>query len=139
MLFVERIRRYAKESPLQEAIERAIDECIEEGILAEFLSREKVKGIGMSILYEFDQELHDKTLYQDGQEEGRKEGRKEGKDLYLIALVARMYKKWKSPEVIANELEEDLPKIIKICDAIREYEKLGRECDAEQIFKRVQV
>jgi len=36
----------------------ADDDC------GKFLRREKVKGIGMSILYEFDQELHDKTLYQ---------------------------------------------------------------------------
>ncbi|MBR1853899.1 MAG: transposase, partial [Lachnospiraceae bacterium] len=60
--------------PLREAVEAAVEECIEKGILREFLLREKAKVISMSI-FEFDQELHDKTIRQESWEDGRIEGR----------------------------------------------------------------
>lgn len=34
-----RVREYAAEMPLDEAVERAITECISEGILADFLRK----------------------------------------------------------------------------------------------------
>ncbi|RHO69536.1 hypothetical protein DW085_00450 [Clostridium sp. AF50-3] len=39
MLLVERIRRYTKNMPLNEAVETAVNECIEENILADFLQK----------------------------------------------------------------------------------------------------
>ena len=38
-LYVERVRMYAKQMPLAEAVEKAVDECIEEDILADFLRK----------------------------------------------------------------------------------------------------
>ena len=40
-------------------------------------------------------------------EEGREEGRKEGADFKLLDLVIKKLHKNKSPEVIADELEEN--------------------------------
>lgn len=37
--YTDRVRRYAKELPIAEAVERAITECIREGILKEFLKK----------------------------------------------------------------------------------------------------
>ena len=45
-----RVREYAAEMPLDEAIERAITECISEGILAEF-SEKKPSGGEESEVY----------------------------------------------------------------------------------------
>ena len=36
-----RVREYAAEMPLDEAVERAITECISEGILADFLRKNR--------------------------------------------------------------------------------------------------
>ena len=37
--YTDRVRQYAKEMPLEEAVERAITECIREGILEDFLKK----------------------------------------------------------------------------------------------------
>ena len=47
--------------PLNQAVERAVDECIREGILAEFLARYRAEVISMSI-FEYDKELEEKKL-----------------------------------------------------------------------------
>ena len=36
-----RVRKYAREQPIAEAVERAITECIQEGILKEFLEKNR--------------------------------------------------------------------------------------------------
>ena len=41
--YVAKVRRYAKEMALAEAVERAITECIQEGILADFLERNRAE------------------------------------------------------------------------------------------------
>ncbi|MBM6949576.1 hypothetical protein H6A20_13235, partial [Mordavella massiliensis] len=56
-LYVDRVRRHAQELPVEEAVERAIRECIREGILAEFLEKNRAEARKMSI-YEYDQERH---------------------------------------------------------------------------------
>ena len=44
--YVARVRKYVTQNiPLEEAVTRAVDECIEEGILAEFLMKNKAEVI----------------------------------------------------------------------------------------------
>ena len=83
----------------------------------------------------------------EGRKEGRKEGRNEGidvginvgkikgEDLKLIKQVHIKLEKGQKPEVIAEALEETVPDIIKICDAINEA---GSQFDAEQVYQRMQ-
>ena len=52
-MYVEQVRTYAKQMPLAEAVEKAIDYCIESGILSEFLRRNRAEAIKVSI-YEYD-------------------------------------------------------------------------------------
>ncbi|MBO5425666.1 MAG: hypothetical protein J6A25_09145 [Lachnospiraceae bacterium] len=77
-IYVDRVRRYQKEMPLADAVNKAVDECIDEGILADFLKKNKAVVKNMSI-YEYDEELHIKTMMDIGREEGRQEGRQEGR------------------------------------------------------------
>ena len=72
-LYVERVRIYAKQMPLVEAVEKAVDYCIETGILAEFLRKNRAEAIKVSI-YEYDEELHFRTLKEEGREEGFEQG-----------------------------------------------------------------
>ncbi len=73
MLYVERVRRYQKTMAIEAAVNRAVDECIEEGILMNFLSKNRAQVVRMSI-YEYDEKLHEQALRDDGREEGRDEG-----------------------------------------------------------------
>ena len=59
--YVARVRHYATDMPLNQAVERAVDECIQKGILTEFLTRNRNEVISMSI-FEYDKELEEKKL-----------------------------------------------------------------------------
>ena len=79
--YVTRVRLYAADMSLDQAVERAVDECIREGILAEFLTCNRNEVISMSI-FEYDKELEEKKLrkaeYEAGHEAGFSEGEKYG-------------------------------------------------------------
>ncbi len=77
MQYIERVRGYAEQMPIDEAVERAITECIGEGILAEFLKRNRAEAIKVSI-YEYNEELHLATVRQEGYEDGLSEGLERG-------------------------------------------------------------
>ena len=76
-MYVERVRTYAKQMPLAKAVERAVDYCIEADILSEFLRENRAEAIKVSI-YEYDEELHFRTLREEGREEGLAEGLEQG-------------------------------------------------------------
>ena len=99
--YVARVRLYAADMSLDQAVERAVDECVREGILAEFLTRNRNEVISMSI-FEYDKELEEKKLrkaeYEAGFSEGEKygheagfsEGEKYGIELNSIETARRM-------------------------------------------------
>lgn len=45
MIFVDKVRRYSQEQPLEDAVERTIRECMEEDVMADFLKRNRAEGI----------------------------------------------------------------------------------------------
>ena len=53
--YVDRVRKYAKRMQIEEAVERAVTECIREGILADFLSSQRAEVIAVSI-FEYNEE-----------------------------------------------------------------------------------
>ena len=75
--YVARVRHYATDMPLNQAVERAVDECIQKGILTEFLTRNRNEVISMSI-FEYDKELEEKKLRKAEYEAGFSEGEKYG-------------------------------------------------------------
>ena len=94
--YVARVRKYVAEMPLDEAVERAITECIREGILAEFLEKNRAEVVKVSI-FEYDKEKEEKKLrkaeYEYGREQGREEGRIEGEHsgrTQLLTLISQM-------------------------------------------------
>ena len=76
-MYVEQVRNYAKQMSLAEAVEKAVDECIAEGILSDFLRQNRAEVIMLSI-FEYDEELHFKTLRDEGYESGYAEGHESG-------------------------------------------------------------
>ena len=48
-IYTDKIRKYAEEMSLEDAVERAICECIKEGVLKEFLEKHRAEAKAMSI------------------------------------------------------------------------------------------
>ncbi len=87
-----RVRKYAAELSLDEAVELAITECIREGILAEFLQHNRAEVYKVSI-FEYDKEKEEKKLRKAEREFGREEGREEGRieeRKSLLILISKM-------------------------------------------------
>ncbi len=93
----------------QEAVQSAIDRCIEKGILRDILRTEKSEVLEMIFLTEYDEKKHLRHTF----EEGRAEGLAEGREATLLEQIRKKTAKGKSPEVIAEELEEDVATIRK--------------------------
>ena len=79
MIFVNYVRYYHKEQEyddLATAINRAIDRCIEEDVLADFLRENRAEVVKVTQLdYTFDRQIM--LEREDAREEGREEGREE--------------------------------------------------------------
>lgn len=73
MQYVDKVRNYNKELELKDAVMRAVDECIREGILRDFLIKQKGEVIKMSI-YEFDEEREMKLIRECEREIGEENG-----------------------------------------------------------------
>ena len=138
MIFVDRIRLYTKTMELDTAAERAVDECIHEGVLSDFLRKNRGEAIEMSI-FEYDEERELKLIrraeYEEGLKEGREDGLKEGREnglkdglkqgriATLKNLVAKKLAKGWSPVQIAEDLEMELPEVEKLTAEIIDSQK----------------
>ena len=89
--YVFRVRKKAKEMELEEAVEQAITECIREGILAEFLKKNRAEAKSVSI-YEYDMEKHMRMERAEAREEGKREGIKEGMEKGLLGRSRLAFK-----------------------------------------------
>lgn len=128
--YTQRVRGYARVMEISAAVERAVTECIAEGILSEFLSKNRAEASKVSI-YEYDEEKHMRQVREEGQMEGRNEGRiegqSEGEALKLISLIQKKCQKGKSLEEIAVELEEKPGEIEEIYHIVSENSDQERE------------
>ena len=84
--YVALVRRYKTElGSLDEAVNRAVDECIRNGVLADFLKRNRAEVVMMSI-FEYNQEEEERKLraaerqagYASGVEHGIRQGMERG-------------------------------------------------------------
>ncbi len=117
--YVARVRHYASDMPLNQAVKRAVDECIREGILAEFLARYRNEVISMSI-FEYDKELEEKKLrkaeFEAGREAGHEAGFAEGENHAALEIASRMLQSDKfSLDEIANFSGLSIAEVKKLC------------------------
>ena len=78
-IYVARVRKYAKYMQLETAVKKAVDECIQEEILEEFLRKNRAEVIAVSI-FEYDEEGVMDVLREEAREEARKQALTEGRD-----------------------------------------------------------
>ncbi|MDY5905409.1 MAG: hypothetical protein SPJ45_00810, partial [Anaerovoracaceae bacterium] len=87
-IFIDRVRRYADLSmsaaEMEKAVDRAVNECIKEGVLFDFLTAHKAEVKGM-ILTDYDEEktmeMFKREYRQDGYSEGIQDGFREGEQI----------------------------------------------------------
>lgn len=84
--YTARVREYAAVMNLDEAVERAITECINEGILADFLKKNRAEAKKVSI-YEYDEERHMRQTREEGVEEGYTAGAKKEREQIALKLL----------------------------------------------------
>ena len=91
--YVAKVREFAGNTELNAAVELAVNECIQNNILAEFLRKHKSEVIAMSI-FEYDKEEEEKKLREAEYEAGYDEGKKE--------IIRRMLEAGESVEKITQ-------------------------------------
>ena len=69
-IFVDKIKTYRKSMPLTNAVDKAVDECVADGVLEKFLSRHR-KEVRNMVLTEFDEEKFLKMVRAEERAEGR--------------------------------------------------------------------
>lgn len=127
MQFVDAVRSFDESYPFEKAMDLAIDSCIKNDILAEFLSRNRAEVLRTSI-FEYDQEKHIKQEKEESWEEGRAQGiaqgitqgRTEGIQKILKTQVERKIKKGLTLERIAEDLECSQEEIAPIYNMVQE-------------------
>ena len=125
--YTARVREYADTMPISEAVEQAICECIQEGILAEFLKQNRAEAKQVSI-YEYDEEKHMRQEREASWEEGRLSGIKEGEERGRLSgrmelpkeQIQKKLSKGLSLFEIAEDLEEDETLIAELFQKIQE-------------------
>ena len=104
-------------SSLRAAVEQAVTGCIREGILEEFLRRNRSEAMKVSI-YEYDAEKHLRMEreearedgYRNGQADGYREGQADGYrngQAFLIRIIRKKRDNGKTITEIAADLDED--------------------------------
>lgn len=118
--FVSEVRkRLSKKIPLSEAVNEAVEDCIQRGILAEFLSKNRAEVIKVSI-YEYDEEKVKRMFKEEcmklGMEQGKQLGIEQGKQIGIeqARVIFRLYISGKSEEDIARETGETIEMIHKV-------------------------
>ena len=72
---------------IRDAAVRAVDSCIEDNIMKDYLIKEKAGVIEMHVL-DYNEEKHARSLREEGREEGRKEGLEEGRIKTLAQILS---------------------------------------------------
>ena len=135
-LYVDRVRKHAKCMPVKAAILLAVDECIHENILSDFLRTQKAEVIAMSI-FEYDEEEEMKKIRRDeyelGLEAGAAQATKKQQEENIRRLIQKTCAKLvrgKTAAQIADELEEDPAMISRFCAIAAAY---APEYDCDKI------
>ena len=146
MQYVEKVRSYVRTMPVANAVQRTVDECIREGILSEFLSKNKREAIQVSI-FEYDEEDVLRQIREDEFAQGEEYGVRKGVEQGVEQGVKQGVKQGRTLATVENTLEllEDLaPVDDSLKDLIqsqtdltllKKWHKLAARADSIEAFK----
>ncbi len=98
-IFVDKVKQYVNGMPLEDAVQLAVDECIRENVLREFLIRHKAEVIDVCITEYNEEETiaqFKQEAYTEGIEKGIEKGMEKGIEKGIKALIL-------------DNLEENIP------------------------------
>lgn len=98
--YVEQVRIFAKDVPFPDAVELAVDHCIQNGILSDFLTKHRAEAIEMSI-FEYNEEQHLKSEREQAYKEGE---RRFGE---LVRILLEMGRNEEIEHIISDEVYRD--------------------------------
>ncbi len=98
-------------SSLTKSIRKAIDFCIRNGILTEFLKQHREEALHM-ILEEYNEELHKRTEKEYWMGIGREDGLERGRE------ILKLHAQGKQPEAIAELCNVPLEAVNRLLDAL---------------------
>lgn len=136
--YVAKVREYAGTTDLDTAVEQAVNDCIQNGILAEFLRKNKSEVIAMSI-FEYDKEEEERKLRKAeyeagikvgikvGREAGLKVGREAGLKEGIQEIVQNMLRAGETPEKIARYTGCEIQELEKIAEELQTDEAVIQE------------
>ena len=96
-VYTDKVRKYVEEMELADAVERAIRECIAEGVLKDFLEKHRAEAKEMSI-FEYDQEKHIRQEREEAWADGHSAGVEEAR----LSMIIQMLKNGMSEEDISR-------------------------------------
>ena len=126
-IFVAEVRKGTADGyPLKEAIERAVDRCIEENILKDILTKNRAEVTNM-VLTEYDEERH----IANEKKISREEGREEGSDFRLLNLIKKKFLKGQS----ASEIAEDLLEAPELVEGVLDIINNNPDSDISELHR----
>ena len=105
-IYVKKVRTYAKSMKVEEAVDRAVTECINEGILREFLLQNRKEAVEMSI-FEYDEEAVFEVVRKDEYEKGIQEGEKQ-----FALLTERLLEAGRTQDLLRATQDQEYRKLL---------------------------
>ena len=105
-IYVKKVRTYAKSMKVEEAVDRAVTECINEGILREFLLQNRKEAVEMSI-FEYDEEAVFEVVRKDEYEKGIQEGEKQ-----FALLTERLLEAGRTQDLLRATQDKEYRKLL---------------------------
>ena len=127
--YVEKVRENSEKMPLQEAVEQAIEYCIKNDILRDFLTEQKAEVSKMSI-FEYDEQREIELIRRDEREIGKEIGERIGMERERLNTEKERQNTEKERQKVEKERENTIQSIISF------GQKLGGS--EEQIVKELQ-
>ena len=106
--FVDAVRKYQQQIPFPEAVEKAIDECIKKGILAEFLRKNRAEVLRVSI-FEYDEEEHMRQEREESRQEGFEEGEK-CSEVRIAKLIIELNRQGRTEDIVKMATDSECRK-----------------------------
>jgi predicted transposase YdaD len=105
--FVQAIRQFLSEGiPYKRALNEAVNYCIENHILEEFLRKNRQEVLGM-LLEDFDAKKYERTIREEGREEGLEEGAKKEREQGIRILIKTCMELGASKEQIIRKVMQE--------------------------------
>lgn len=135
--FVSRVRSYHKIGySLEESVDNACAECLEKGILHDFLSKNRSEVMDM-FMVDYNPSLQREFDREEGYQDGMADGLKKGEHLKLIAQTRRKILKGKTLEQTSDELDETMETIKPVYDLIIKHPE-KEDDDIYELFRQKQ-